>query len=677
MFRIYISFIFTFFIFNAFSQDKAIIFSENFANTSQWQANKSDASILLSDKQIELKSGSDETFFETTASVLDHQNYTINLKLKFESTDFGIVFKNQENKEHQIIKFTSEGILRADYSSKEKKYTSYKIAEYQKANSIVISKNNGTYSIQIGENKYSIELEKTNAFQIGIWVNAQKSITITNFDIKWTGKTISSYALFEGSEIIRKPLPTSVNSAAHEVKPTISEDGKTLYFTRKNSSGILLNDDSYITEYKQNQWTSAQKMTTSFNDLNHNVVSSIIKNGDEVFVLDQYAAGKKIKDTYRTVHLKGDKLGHSSKIKITDYQNTGSFISACMSIDGTIMILSLKNTSSIGGNDLYISFLKGKSWTKPENLGPNINTFGNEFSPFLSADNSKLYFSSNGWPGYGTQDIFVVERKGSWTSWSEPKNLGSKINDNFWDAYFTITKDESLALVCSNAGVNKGMDIYELRGERRDFTEPLVLKGNVYDSLTMKPLSNTTLTITDVRSYENKVLYQITTDENGYFETELSKDIDFDILVEKQFYNGQKDQIWYKDLNSNTVKRNYYLTPYKPGQKIVLEQIYFIQARDIVRDVSKPTIDKLYKILSDNPSIRILIEGHTDNQGDKVKNQKLSEERTIKIKEIMISMGIAEDRMEIIGYGSEKPIAPNDTEFNMRLNRRVDFLIIE
>lgn len=658
-------------------QEQAYIFRETFENTFHWQIEANTESVINSKSQINLKNLGEATFIEADAMIIQHQNYVLSLQFLKVEIDFGIVFKNTEDKDYQIIKFTKEGIVRYDYDKKDKNYYQYRLGDYTSASSFQITRTEGVTTLLVNGKSFNLDLKSTNASSIGLWLEANKELTINKFEILWKNKAIDGINLFGNNEEIQKKELKTVNSNLHDVKPTVSEDGKTLYFTRKNELNTVYNDGAYHSKYSAGSWSSPEKLSSSFNDANHNVLSSIINKDSEAFILDQYASGKKIKDTYRVVSLKDDKLGSSTKIKIKDYQNTSSYISACMSEDGLIMILSLNNLESIGQNDLYVSFKKGKEWSKPENLGLNVNTKGNELAPFLSVDNSKLYFSSNGWPGYGTHDIFVVERKGSWTNWSTPKNLGDKINGSFWDAYFSITSDENLAMVCSNAGTTGGMNIYELRGQKRDLAEPLVYKGFVYDSLTMEPLTGATLTITDVRSFDNKVLFKLLTDSTGYFETELPKDIDFDVLIEKTYYNGAKDQIWYKDLSSNKVKRNYYLNKYKPGQEIALEQIYFVQGRDIVRDLSKPTLDKLYQILVDNPKIRIMIEGHTDNQGDKGKNQQLSEERTVRIKSMMVQLGIDEKRLETVGYGQEHPIAPNDTEFNMRLNRRVDFLIIE
>ncbi len=123
------------------------------------------------------------------------------------------------------------------------------------------------------------------------------------------------------------------------------------------------------------------------------------------------------------------------------------------------------------------------SWSEPLNMGPDINTFGVEATPFLAADNTTLYFSTNARPGYGYYDIFMTRRLDeSWTKWSEPVNLGPNINTPGWDGYFTIPASGDYSyLVSTDNSLGYG-DIFRVKVSEAVKPKPVALiKGQVYN----------------------------------------------------------------------------------------------------------------------------------------------------------------------------------------------------
>ena len=120
-----------------------------------------------------------------------------------------------------------------------------------------------------------------------------------------------------------------------------------------------------------------------------------------------------------------------------------------------------------------------------------------------------------------------------------------------------------------------------------------------------------------------------------------------------------------------------WLKPYKKGDEIILDPLYFVVNRDSLRDISLPTVDKLATILMENEEIKISIEGHTSSDGLKHLNQDLSERRADKIKQILIEKGIKKGRLKTVGYGQSKPKVKNDTEEHRKMNRRVEFIILD
>jgi len=138
-------------------------------------------------------------------------------------------------------------------------------------------------------------------------------------------------------------------------------------------------------------------------------------------------------------------------VKVRDFKNKNKYGEFCMSNDQKTLIHAIEMNDTHGDQDLYVSFrLTNGEWSKPKNLGKNINTKGAENSPFLASDGVTIYFSTNGLPGYGKNDIFLSRRlDDSWTNWSEPENLGPSVNTPDFDAYFSIPASGDFAYLVS------------------------------------------------------------------------------------------------------------------------------------------------------------------------------------------------------------------------------------
>src|SRR5690606_8207377 len=167
--------------------------------------------------------------------------------------------------------------------------------------------------------------------------------------------------------------------------------------------------------------------------------------------------------------LKNDQWVNKRPLKIEDFEalnyynqqdrRTKKETEFSMSSDEQFLVMGLVRKETYGDKDLYVSFRTGEnSYSKPVNLGPVINTAGNEGSPFLAADNKTLYFNSNGHPGYGDMDLFMTTRlDDTWTRWSEPVNLGPDINSPRFDGYISIPASGEYAYF-SSAKNSIGLD---------------------------------------------------------------------------------------------------------------------------------------------------------------------------------------------------------------------------
>jgi len=262
-----------------------------------------------------------------------------------------------------------------------------------------------------------------------------------------------------------KRLSIRVNSQYEEGMPLLSPDGKTLYFTRSfspaNTGGKYTGSDVWVSRYdpRTKDWGSADNKTFRYNSKGTNAVIGINKPGNTLYLINTTST-KRPTGIYFTKRV-GDRWSEPEFIPTGDLV-TSQYLGLYVSPDFDVLILSMNGLDTQGEEDLYVSIKNDKGWTKPKNLGPSINTSGFEISPFLSADKTRLFFSSNGHSGVGDADIFYCERLyNSWETWSVPKNLGPKVNSKKFDAYFSMYGD-SVCYFTSNRSGDLS-DIYSIK----------------------------------------------------------------------------------------------------------------------------------------------------------------------------------------------------------------------
>jgi len=235
-------------------------------------------------------------------------------------------------------------------------------------------------------------------------------------------------------------LTSVINSNDEELAPMLSPDGNTLYFIRTfhdaNIGGKFAGTDIWMSRKDdQGQWMQASRMDNVWNNKRSNAVIGINSEQSVVYLLNGYTN----KSGIAFSKFFGGQWGQPEFIPISGI-NRDDFVGFYVTPEFDVILISMKGEDTLGEEDLYISLKESSgNWTEPRNLGPTLNTSGFEISPFLSKDKKRLYFSSNGHPGFGDADVFYSERLyDSWTVWSKPQNLGSSINSHNFDAYFSV-----------------------------------------------------------------------------------------------------------------------------------------------------------------------------------------------------------------------------------------------
>ncbi|MGY6562746.1 MAG: OmpA family protein [Luteibaculaceae bacterium] len=362
-----------------------------------------------------------------------------------------------------------------------------------------------------------------------------------------------------------------------------------------------------------------------------------------------------------------------------------------LSSDGQRLFFAANLPGGKGGTDIwYVDYnRKDKKWGTPVNLGNEVNTPGNEQFPFIHS-NGNLYFSSDFHPGLGGLDIFVATKVGE-DKWGSVENLQYPINSPYDDFGIIFESAADRGYFSSNRDGGMGKDdIYSFNLPPMLFA----LQGLVYDKDTKEPVIDATISVagTDGASF------QAQTDEDGSFafienngERFIKADNNYSIIVTKPDYLVAKDQISTKGLSeSTTFIKEFFITFTSPDIAIEFPEVRYdlgkaaLQVNDQVN--SKDSLNFLYQILLDNPTIIIELQAHTDTRGSAESNQKLSQARAQSCVDYLVSKGINPARMVAKGYGENKPkisdaqIAKMTTreeqEAAHQKNRRTEFSVL-
>ena len=247
-------------------------------------------------------------------------------------------------------------------------------------------------------------------------------------------------------------LTPSVNSSQDDIMPLVSSDGQTLFFVRDAGEDSKNGQNIFRAKKTENDWGKATIKTSNLNNKQNNAVVGVSKDGNTLYLIDAYEKGEDDNYGIALSKLSGKKWSKPKYIEIPGLNYIANhFYGFYVNPDENVMLISLVSENGKGKEDLHISLKEGDTcWSTPKSLGENVNSEGYEMSPFLTTDNNRIYFSSNGFGGEGDADIFYIDKLGDdWFTWSNPINLGATVNSAGFDAYFSIGKD-NLAYFSSN-----------------------------------------------------------------------------------------------------------------------------------------------------------------------------------------------------------------------------------
>lgn len=466
-------------------------------------------------------------------------------------------------------------------------------------------------------------------------------------------------------------LGDSVNTAALEYYPSFTIDDSLFVFTRRNAGNIR--EDFYKSTLTAKGYSKAELIKGDINSEPSKGALNISQDGDWLLFAGNFP-GKGYGDfdlyiSYNTPSGWSEAINLGGNIN-TDFVETAPSLSP----DKNALYFTSNRPGGYGGYDLYVSFRVNGKWQPAINMGPQINTKGDEMAPFIHADNQTLYFTSNGLPGYGGTDIYMVRKTGN-KSWGTPENLGYPINTKDNEGSIFVAADGTTAYYASDRADTKGLlDLYSftLRPDVRPI-KTLYVKGYVTDSKTNKGLPCSVELSIDS---SQQVLNDVQTDETGFYFITLPVGKNYTFTVNRKGYMFYSDVFNLADKPSDSVyEKNISLEPVALNATVRLKNIQFDTKSFQLAPVSMIELNKLVQLMNDNPSMKIQINGYTDNVGSDADNLKLSQARSQSVADYLVSKGIDAKRLSAKGFGETQPIADNTTEAGRATNRRTEFIV--
>ena len=497
-------------------------------------------------------------------------------------------------------------------------------------------------------------------------------------------------------QVLNNPVPfdpkavDGISTKADEYLGTLSPDGNFFYFTRRQD----VSEDSFfgsekvkreffsVSEKKNGQFPAGKPLDAPFNNAKGEGSPTVNITNDLIIF------AKLIPTTIKGHNYNNYDLYYSELVDgaWTEPQSLGGNINRpdswesqpSLSSDGKVLFFASDRPGSIGGSDIWLSRRNSDgTWRKPVNLGPVINTELDERSPFLHTDSKTLYFSSNGHDCIGGQDIFFSKLNDN-GAWNKPTNIGYPINSDGDDVNFFVSLDGKTGYFCSRKIKEGDWNFYEfeLYEDARPHTMAII-KGSV--TADDGDLEGATVEIRDTAA--NVVATGVVSANNQQYAvaTEVKKDDPQPLIVtvKKEGHSFDSQVITPEQLTEPIVVKDAEVKAIETGKVCDLRDIYYETNSYQLTANSKIVLALFIEFLKENPTVKVEIQGHTDNVGNDDANLKLSHQRAKAVYDYVINKGIPADRLRYKGYGESQPIADNNTAVGRAKNRRTVFLIYE
>jgi outer membrane protein OmpA-like peptidoglycan-associated protein/tetratricopeptide (TPR) repeat protein len=488
-------------------------------------------------------------------------------------------------------------------------------------------------------------------------------------------------------DMYSNPVPFSpkpvkgVCTSDDEYLSALSPDNEFAYFTRRSTKqeiGMLRPEtveEFIISHKKEGYFDAGEKMLPPFNlRSNEGGPSLSIDNRELFFTICSNEKGYKNCDIYYS-KMKYENWSDLKRLKYPVNKSDSWESQPTISSDGNTLIFSSIRSGGVGGSDLYsVTRDESGNWGDLKSL--NINTEGNEKSPFLHPDSETLYFSSDTHLGLGGLDIFYC-KKDSTCNWANPINIGYPINSENDDLAFFVSTDGKTAYFSSNklSGVG-GWDLYEFPLYKAARPEKvLFLKGEV------KAEQGELLfdAVVEVKSMKTKEVTRVEVNqESGQYVGVINVEEDEDVMVtvktKDYAFNSQYISADDKEYQKPS-QLDFKMQSIEEGKSFRINNIYFDTDAFDLNSQAQNVLTSFTDFMDLNTSVSVAIHGHTDDVGYKISNLELSTKRAKEVHDYLIKIGVDASRLSFKGFGESKPLVENNSEKGRATNRRTEFFI--
>lgn len=499
---------------------------------------------------------------------------------------------------------------------------------------------------------------------------AKKYIQHANFSLE---------AINNPYEYNQRPLNDHANYLKLQYFPVLTVDEKTLIFTGRKGLKPYDDENIYISNKGDDgHWSIPGSVSNNINTPLNEGACTISADGRTLIFTactgrkgygscDLYISYK-IGDNWITPENMGPVINSSS----WDVQPS-------LSADGRGLFFVSTRKGGIGGKDIWYAEKdkKGK-WQSPVNMGDVVNSNEDEISPFIHVNGESLFFSSKGHLGMGGYDIFKTEKMND-SVWTVPINLGYPLNDH----------DDQVSLYISSSGEtgyytmekrttddwNSWLYQFEMPKALTIQKKSTFMTGTVRDAITKKVLSSE-IKLYDLNSGKIKSLVNSDV-KNGQYTIVLTEQNEYGMYVSKEGYLFKDFSFTYSNIKTfDNELLEVELIPIKGGEHMILKNIYFEFDRFELKKESFSELEALLEFLKQNKSVKIEIQGFTDDKGAVDYNMTLSSNRAETVFDYLVDKGVSKNRLQYKGFGSKNPAFPNDTDDNRKKNRRIEFQIL-
>lgn len=419
-----------------------------------------------------------------------------------------------------------------------------------------------------------------------------------------------------------------INTDYHESSMAISNDGKTVYFTRNNVT-------------KRNRLDYDKKGTSHLKIYKASLDEGTWVDIEELPFND---------DVFSTGH-------------------------PALSPDNKQLYFVSDREGGFGQTDIYVvDLLEEEQFSEPRNLGANVNSEGREMFPFIAEDNT-LYYSSDGFINLGLLDIFKSNILNDNTA--KPENMGAPFNSGSDDFAYVVNSNNETGYFSSNREGGKGDDdIYSFAA----YECKQVVEGTVRNSETQEPIGNATVKLIDETG---KIQISVTTDINGYYMFDADCDKTFTVLGSKTDYKDDLKPVVTSSENAVKHRVDLNLVPLIKDNQIVINPIFFDFDKSNIRTDAQYELEHIIDVMREHPNMVIKLESHTDSRGGDRYNMRLSDRRAKSTRDYILSRGIDASRIEsAIGFGETQLLNEcanrvKCTKEQHQLNRRSYFYILK